>query len=222
MLFEKEFGLEKIEKKRFYLQWRNLVGWVFNISIQRRDQNKMLRLKIKTCQAPSRHCRIHQVPSGSGYWKVETENNFFNLEALDKVKELVYEPSISRYGVDEGQELREALIRKVVMANDFFIAQFCFLERLLVVHGHWCYKRIAQMNIAFGLTLFYFEAFTGFSGQSIYDDWYMILFNVVLTSLPVISLGVFEQDVSSKEMLQFSYKIQQDKAEGIELDTIVF
>ena len=62
-------------------------------------------------------------------------------------------------------------------------------------------------NIAFGLTLFYFEAFTGFSGQSVYDDWYMLLFNVILTSLPVISLGVFEQDVSSEVCLQVSFSI---------------
>lgn len=34
---------------------------------------------------------------------------------------------------------------QAVMASDFSIAQFRFLERLLVVHGHWCYKRIAQM-----------------------------------------------------------------------------
>ena len=124
------------------------------------------------------------------------------------------------------------------MASDFSTSQFRFLERLLVVHGHWCYKRIAQMvlpeallfltfhcilflvslpsllfielqicyffykNIAFGLTIFYFEAFAGFSGQSVYDDWFMLLFNVVLTSLPVISLGVFEQDVSSEICLQ--------------------
>ncbi|PSS18074.1 Phospholipid-transporting ATPase [Actinidia chinensis var. chinensis] len=105
---------------------------------------------------------------------------------------------------------------QAVMASDFAIAQFRFLERLLVVHGHWCYKRIAQMicyffykNIAFGLTLFYFEAFTGFSGQSVYDDWYMLLFNVILTSLPVISLGVFEQDVSSEICLQFPALYQQ-------------
>ncbi|XP_042480914.1 probable phospholipid-transporting ATPase 4 isoform X1 [Macadamia integrifolia] len=105
---------------------------------------------------------------------------------------------------------------QAVMASDFAIAQFRFLERLLVVHGHWCYKRIAQMicyffykNIAFGLTLFYFEAYTGFSGQSVYDDWYMLLFNVILTSLPVISLGVFEQDVSSEVCLQFPALYQQ-------------
>ncbi|PKA55891.1 Putative phospholipid-transporting ATPase 7 [Apostasia shenzhenica] len=105
---------------------------------------------------------------------------------------------------------------QAVMASDFSIAQFRYLERLLVVHGHWCYKRIAQMicyffykNIAFGLTLFYFEAYTGFSGQSVYEDWYMILFNVILTSLPVISLGAFEQDVSSDVCLQFPALYQQ-------------
>ncbi|XP_038897837.1 probable phospholipid-transporting ATPase 4 [Benincasa hispida] len=105
---------------------------------------------------------------------------------------------------------------QAVMASDFSIAQFRFLERLLVVHGHWCYKRIAQMicyffykNIAFGLTLFYFEAYAGFSGQSIYDDFYMLSFNVILTSLPVISLGVFEQDVSSEVCLQFPALYQQ-------------
>ncbi|XP_058073959.1 probable phospholipid-transporting ATPase 4 [Magnolia sinica] len=105
---------------------------------------------------------------------------------------------------------------QAVMASDFSIAQFRFLEQLLVVHGHWCYKRIAQMicyffykNIAFGLTLFYFEAFAGFSGQAVYDDWFMLLFNVILTSLPVISLGVFEQDVSSEVCLQFPALYQQ-------------
>ncbi|XP_051115700.1 probable phospholipid-transporting ATPase 4 [Andrographis paniculata] len=105
---------------------------------------------------------------------------------------------------------------QAVMASDFAIAQFQYLERLLIVHGHWCYKRIAQMicysfykNIAFGLTIFYYEIYAGFSGQTAYVDWYMILFNVVLTSLPVISLGVFEQDVDSEVCLQFPALYQQ-------------
>ncbi|KAG6486266.1 hypothetical protein ZIOFF_054836 [Zingiber officinale] len=78
---------------------------------------------------------------------------------------------------------------QAVMASDFAISQFCFLERLLVIHGHWCYMRIAQMicyfykNIAFGLTIFYFEAYTGVSGQSVFDDWYMLLFNVILRTV---------------------------------------
>jgi phospholipid-translocating ATPase len=34
---------------------------------------------------------------------------------------------------------------QAVMASDFAIAQFRYLERLLTVHGHWCYKRISLM-----------------------------------------------------------------------------
>ena len=34
---------------------------------------------------------------------------------------------------------------QAVMASDFAIAQFRFLERLLLVQGHWCYRRIAMM-----------------------------------------------------------------------------
>jgi len=42
-------------------------------------------------------------------------------QALDKVKELVMEPSISRYGADEGiPELREALIKKLSQENKLY------------------------------------------------------------------------------------------------------
>ncbi|KAI5084632.1 hypothetical protein GOP47_0000801 [Adiantum capillus-veneris] len=105
---------------------------------------------------------------------------------------------------------------QAVMASDFSIAQFCFLERLLIVHGHWCYKRIATMvcyffykNITFGLTLFYFQAYSNFSGQTLYNDWFMALFNVFFTSLPVLALGVFEQDVSASICLKFPSIYQQ-------------
>jgi len=37
------------------------------------------------------------------------------------------------------------LINKAVMSSDIAIAQFRYLERLLLVHGHWCYRRISSM-----------------------------------------------------------------------------
>ncbi|XP_010243036.1 PREDICTED: probable phospholipid-transporting ATPase 8 [Nelumbo nucifera] len=99
---------------------------------------------------------------------------------------------------------------QAVMSSDFAIAQFRFLERLLLVHGHWCYRRIAMMicyffykNITFGFTLFWFEAYASFSGQPAYNDWYMSFYNVFFTSLPVIALGVFDQDVSARLCLKY-------------------
>ena len=50
--------------------------------------------------------------------------------------------------------------RQAVMASDFSIAQFCFLERLLIVHGHWCYKRIATMV----MVLFWLDEFFSWIG----------------------------------------------------------
>ncbi|KAL4653454.1 hypothetical protein ACB092_01G304600 [Castanea dentata] len=101
---------------------------------------------------------------------------------------------------------------QAVMASDFAIAQFRFLERLLLVHGHWCYRRIAMMicyffykNIAFGFTLFWFEAHASFSGQPAYNDWYMSFYNVFFTSLPVIALGVFDQDVSAPLCVKYPF-----------------
>ncbi|KAL4653452.1 hypothetical protein ACB092_01G304400 [Castanea dentata] len=101
---------------------------------------------------------------------------------------------------------------QAVMASDFEMAQFRFLERLLLVHGHWCYRRIAMMicyffykNIAFGFTLFWFEAHASFSGQPAYNDWYLSFYNVFFTSLPVIALGVFDQDVSAPLCLKHPF-----------------
>ncbi|TKY54962.1 putative phospholipid-transporting ATPase 9 [Spatholobus suberectus] len=105
---------------------------------------------------------------------------------------------------------------QAVMSSDIAIAQFRFLERLLLVHGHWCYRRISSMicyffykNIAFGFTLFFFEMYASFSGQAAYNDWFLSLYNVFFTSLPVIALGVFDQDVSSKLCLKFPLLYQE-------------
>lgn len=110
---------------------------------------------------------------------------------------------------------------QAVMSSDFAIAQFRFLERLLLVHGHWCYRRITAMicyffykNIAFGFTLYWFEAHAFFSGQPAYNDWCISFYNLAFTSLPVIALGVFDKDVSSHICLKFPL-LHQDGVQNI-------
>ncbi|KAG4139970.1 hypothetical protein ERO13_D07G227800v2 [Gossypium hirsutum] len=58
-------------------------------------------------------------------------------------------------------------------------------------------------NITFGFTLFWFEAYSSFSAQPAYNDWYMSSYNVLFTSLPVIALGVFDQDFSARHCLEY-------------------
>ncbi|KAB2624369.1 phospholipid-transporting ATPase 9 [Pyrus ussuriensis x Pyrus communis] len=105
---------------------------------------------------------------------------------------------------------------QAVMSSDIAIAQFQYLERLLLVHGHWCYRRISSMicyffykNIAFGFTLFLYEAHTSFSGTPAYNDWFLSLYNVFFSSLPVVAMGVFDQDVSARFCFKFPLLYQE-------------
>ncbi|KAK1361934.1 Phospholipid-transporting ATPase [Heracleum sosnowskyi] len=105
---------------------------------------------------------------------------------------------------------------QAVMASDIAIAQFRFLERLLLVHGHWCYRRISSMicyffykNLTFGFTIFLYEAHSSFSATPAYNDWFLSLYNVLFTSIPVITLGVFDQDVSARLCLKFPLLYQE-------------
>ncbi|KAF9593118.1 hypothetical protein IFM89_020328 [Coptis chinensis] len=105
---------------------------------------------------------------------------------------------------------------QAVMSSDIAIAQFRFLERLLLVHGHWCYRRISTMicyffykNVAFGITVFLFEAYTSFSGQAAYNDWYLSFYNVFFTALPALALGVLDQDVSARFCIKFPLLYQE-------------
>ncbi|CAL0318135.1 unnamed protein product [Lupinus luteus] len=105
---------------------------------------------------------------------------------------------------------------QAVMSSDIAIAQFRYLERLLLVHGHWCYRRISSMicyffykNVTFGFTVFLYELYASFSGQSAYNDWFLSLYNVFFSSLPVIALGVFDQDVSARYCVKFPMLYQE-------------
>merc|ERR1711991_1202843 len=47
-------------------------------------------------------------------------------------------------------------------------------------------------NMAFSLTQFLFAWYNGFSGQTMYDSWYLAIYNVTSTGLPIMGLAVFD------------------------------
>ena len=80
---------------------------------------------------------------------------------------------------------------RAVQASDYAIGEFQGLSRLLLVHGRWCYIRISEMiiyffykNMLFTLPQFYYAFQNGFSANSIYEDWYLSLYNMIFTALP--------------------------------------
>ncbi|CCH40628.1 phospholipid-translocating ATPase [Wickerhamomyces ciferrii] len=93
--------------------------------------------------------------------------------------------------------------RQAAMSSDYAIGQFRFLTRLVLVHGRWSYKRLAEMipsffykNIQFTMTLFWFGIFNDYDGSYLFEYTYIMFYNLAFTSLPVIFLAVFDQDVS--------------------------
>ncbi|KAG2462772.1 AT8B2 ATPase, partial [Polypterus senegalus] len=87
---------------------------------------------------------------------------------------------------------------------------FKFLQRLLLVHGRWSYLRMCKFlcyffykNFAFTMVHFWFGFFCGFSAQTVYDQYFITLYNIVYTSLPVLAMGVFDQDVPEQRSLEY-------------------
>uniref|UniRef100_A0A3B5MX80 Phospholipid-transporting ATPase n=1 Tax=Xiphophorus couchianus TaxID=32473 RepID=A0A3B5MX80_9TELE len=99
---------------------------------------------------------------------------------------------------------------QAVLASDYSFAQFRFLQRLLLVHGRWSYLRMCRFlcyffykNFAFTMVHFWFGFFCGFSAQTVYDQYFITLYNIVYTSLPVLAMGVFDQDVPDHRSLEY-------------------
>ncbi|KAM8828124.1 phospholipid-transporting ATPase IC isoform 2-T2 [Spinachia spinachia] len=104
-----------------------------------------------------------------------------------------------------GQEGMQA-----VMSSDYAFAQFRFLQRLLLVHGRWSYIRMCKFlrffffkNFAFTLVHFWYSFFNGYSAQVTYEDWFITLYNLAYSSLPVLLVGLLDQDVNDKLSLKF-------------------
>ncbi|XP_056875092.1 phospholipid-transporting ATPase ID [Takifugu flavidus] len=103
-----------------------------------------------------------------------------------------------------GQEGMQA-----VLSSDFSFAQFRYLQRLLLVHGRWSYLRMCKFlryfffkNFTYTLTHFWYAFFCGFSAQNVYDEWFITVYNLVYTALPVFSLSIFDQDVNDRWSFQ--------------------
>lgn len=104
-----------------------------------------------------------------------------------------------------GQEGMQA-----VNSSDYAIAQFRYLQRLLLVHGRWNYRRMAQLvlyifykNILFTAAQYWYTFLCGFSGQKFFLESGTQLYNIALTAIPVVAASILDQDVSDEVAITF-------------------
>ncbi|XP_029542130.2 phospholipid-transporting ATPase IF-like isoform X2 [Oncorhynchus nerka] len=106
--------------------------------------------------------------------------------------------------------------RQAVRNSDYAIARFRFLSKLLLVHGHFYYIRVATLvqyffykNVCFITPQFLYQFFCLFSQQTLYDSVYLTLYNICFTSLPILVYSLFEQQVHP-HMLQSKPVLYRD------------
>ncbi|CAK7292790.1 Phospholipid-transporting ATPase IK [Vulpes lagopus] len=103
-----------------------------------------------------------------------------------------------------GQEGMQA-----AQSSDYALAQFSFLRRLLLVHGRWSYMRVCKFlryfvykSLASMMVQIWFAFYSGFTAQPLYEGWFLALFNLLYSTLPILYIGLFEQDVSAERSLE--------------------
>lgn len=99
---------------------------------------------------------------------------------------------------------------QAAMSADYAFGQFRFLTKLLIVHGRWSYRRIADMhsnffykNVIWTLAMFWFLIYNNFDATYLYQYTFILLYNLLFTSLPVATLGAFDQDINAKAAMAF-------------------
>ncbi|TAQ86859.1 hypothetical protein B7494_g4819 [Chlorociboria aeruginascens] len=92
--------------------------------------------------------------------------------------------------------------------SDYSIAQFRFLQKLLLVHGHWNYVRTGKYilgtfwkELMFYMIQALYQRWNGYTGTSLFESASLTVFNTLFTSLAVLFVGIFEQDLAASTLL---------------------
>ncbi|KAH8099600.1 phospholipid-translocating P-type ATPase [Cristinia sonorae] len=97
---------------------------------------------------------------------------------------------------------------QAVNSSDYAIAQFRFLKRLLLVHGHWSYSRNGNMIVNFfyknivciGI-LWWYQIYCAWSSQYVFEYTYVLFWNSFWTIAPVVVMGLFDRTVDDHVLM---------------------
>ena len=99
--------------------------------------------------------------------------------------------------------------QQAVNASDFSIAQFRFLEPLLLIHGRWNFMRMSKAvlyffykNAALMGMMMVFSDRCMHSGTTLFDPWIISAFNFVGGSMVCLMLSIFDRDLPRDYVLR--------------------
>lgn len=177
------------------------------------DLRQKFLLLCKQCKAVL-CCRVSPAQKAAVVAMVKTGLDVMTLSVGDGANDVAMIQE-----ADVGVGIAGVEGRQAVMSADYAIGQFRFLQRLVLVHGRWSYRRMAEAvasffykSIIWTFTIFWFQCFCNFDITYLMEFTYILMFNLLFTSVPPILLGVLDQDVSD----EVSLKVPQLYRRGIE------
>ena len=112
---------------------------------------------------------------------------------------------------------------RAVQSSDYAMGEFKFLRELLFSHGRMnnvknseCIHYFFFKNFVETFGHFIFGFYNNFTGQTIIDDWFITLYNLLFTSLPLGTKAILDIDICRDDgdivykMLPFIYKENRD------------
>ncbi|XP_037936228.1 probable phospholipid-transporting ATPase IH isoform X2 [Teleopsis dalmanni] len=148
-------------------------------------------------------CRLSPLQKSEVVALIKTSKQNYNTAAIGDGANDVSMIQEAHVGIGiMGKEGRQA-----ARCADFAFAKFCFLKRLLLVHGHYHTTRLSFLvlyffykNIIFMGIQFLFQFHTLFSSSSVYDSLFLTLYNVIYTSLPIFFISLTEKPYTEETL----------------------
>lgn len=113
-------------------------------------------------------------------------------------------------GAHVGVGIRGEEGQQAVNASDYAIAQFRFLQPLLLKHGRYNYVRMSRLvlytfykNVMMSLGMYWFNVYCAFSGQKLYPEFAIQFFNLFFTGVPIVAYAIYDRDIDIDLVYKF-------------------
>lgn len=96
--------------------------------------------------------------------------------------------------------------------SEIRIDHFSLLDNLIIVHGHNNLLRITKVvllffykNIILTVVLFIYLFLSDYSATQLFNASLLVSYNIFFTTLPVLSIGFYDEDISASNMLEYPF-----------------
>lgn len=107
--------------------------------------------------------------------------------------------------------------QQAARSADYSIGQFKYLKSLLFFHGREAYRRNSYLilytfykNFLYVIPQFYLGFSSAFSGQTFYDQFIYQLYNITMTSMPIMWFATFDFEYERQPIQEEEVDVKEE------------